>query len=135
MDTGTASGEAASPLSSGRTRPFYDPRVTIPESARRTLVQRLEQHRRARWSQLERLDVRFRTSFAYVDGVTGDDDRIPLCRLRWGGAAARWGFAIWLASRDRYEDAVLPSGAFTGSPEDALDCACGLYLHDPSAWI
>jgi hypothetical protein len=22
-----------------------------------------------------------------------------------------------------------------GSAEDALDCACGLYLNDPSAWL
>jgi len=22
-----------------------------------------------------------------------------------------------------------------GTPEEALDCACGLYLNDPSAWV
>jgi len=35
---------------------------------------------------------------------------------------ARWGFAMYLASKDGYEDAVLPTGAFAGMPEDALDC-------------
>ena len=45
-----------------------------------------------------------------------------------------WGFAIHLASRDGYEDAVLPSGYPVGTPEEALDCACGLYLNDPTAW-
>ena len=34
-----------------------------------------------------------------------------------------------------YEDSVLPNGAFEGTPADALDCACGLYLGDPSAWV
>jgi len=29
----------------------------------------------------------------------------------------------------------LPTGAFEATPEDALDCACGLYLDDPSAWV
>jgi hypothetical protein len=36
-----------------------------------------------------------------------------------------------LASRDGYEDNVPPSGLPTGSPEEALDCACGPYLNDP----
>ena len=36
-----------------------------------------------------------------------------------------------LASNDQYEDTILPTGAFAGSPEDALDCACGLYLAIP----
>lgn len=53
-------------------------------------------------------------------------------RLRYGGSAARWGFAMYPASEDGYEDAVLPTGAFAGLPEDALDCAAGLYLADPT---
>jgi hypothetical protein len=28
----------------------------------------------------------------------------------------------------------LPTGFMGGSPEDALDTACGLYLADPTAW-
>jgi hypothetical protein len=45
-----------------------------------------------------------------------------------------WGFAIWLASKDGYEDSTLPSGYTAGTAEEALDCACGLYLNDPTAW-
>jgi len=41
---------------------------------------------------------------------------------------------MYLASRDGYEDAVLPTGAFAGLPEDALDCAAGLFLRDPTLW-
>ncbi|MDH6293319.1 hypothetical protein [Rhodococcus opacus] len=44
-----------------------------------------------------------------------------------------WGFAIYLGSTGKDRDSVLPNGNFTGSPEDALDCACGLYLGDPTA--
>ncbi|WP_406422546.1 hypothetical protein [Streptomyces sp. NBC_00842] len=36
-----------------------------------------------------------------------------------------------LASTDKYEDSILPTGSFVGSPEEALDCACGLYLATP----
>ena len=59
---------------------------------------------------------------------------LKLCRLRYAGSAATWGFAVYLASRDGYEDSVLPSGSVAGTPEEALDCACGLYLADPDAW-
>ena len=43
-------------------------------------------------------------------------------------------YAIYLASKDGYQDSVLPSGLPVGTPEEALDTACGLYLNDPSAW-
>jgi hypothetical protein len=29
---------------------------------------------------------------------------------------------------------LLPRGSFTGTPEAALDCVCGLYLDDITAW-
>ena len=44
------------------------------------------------------------------------------------------GFAIYLASRDGYQDSVLPSGLPVGTPQEALDCTCGLYLADPTVW-
>jgi hypothetical protein len=108
--------------------------VPIPETARRALIRRLEAHRQQRWPELLKLDIRYRGSFAYIEGTTSEDDTLPLCRLRWLGSAQRWGFAVYLASKDGYEDSVLPSGSFTGEPEEALDCACGLYLDDVSAW-
>ncbi len=54
--------------------------------------------------------MRFRGAFAYVTGHLPDGDTLPLMRLRYGGSAARWGFAIYLASKDGYEVAVLPTG-------------------------
>ncbi|WP_393062369.1 hypothetical protein [Streptomyces sp. LN549] len=61
-----------------------------------------------------------------------DGQTIKLMRLRYVvGSASTWGFALYLASSDDYEDAILPTGSFAGSPEDALDCACSLYLAIP----
>jgi hypothetical protein len=107
--------------------------MPIPPSTRTSLAQRLQQRRRERWPSLTQLNVRVRGNFAYVS-ATADDEELSLCRLRYGGSASRWGFAIYLASSDGYEDSVLPSGMTSGTPEEALDCACGLYLNDVTAW-
>lgn len=77
--------------------------------------------------------MRYRGDFAYVSG-TDADGPLPLFRLRYLRSPDRWGFACYLASKDGYQDSVLPTGSFTGTPEEALDCSCGLYLNDPSAW-
>ena len=106
----------------------------IPESTKTSLGQRLRARQRERWPGLTDVHVRFRGRFAYVDGVLEGGEGLALCRLRYAGSASLWGFAIYLASRDGYEDSVLPSGLPIGTPQEALDCACGLYLNDPSAW-
>ena len=81
------------------------------------------------------MEVKFRANFAYVSAKDEDGTDVALCRLRYGGSASEWGFAIYLASHDGYEDSALPSGRLAGSPEEALDCACGLYLSQPGAWL
>ncbi len=78
--------------------------------------------------------IRYRAGFAYVDGVLPDGQALPLCRLRYAGSASMWGFAIYRASHDDYEDSYLPTGSMGGTAEDALDTAGGLYLGDPTAW-
>jgi hypothetical protein len=109
--------------------------MTIPPSTRTSLAQRLQQRRRERWPSLTGISVRVRGNFVYVSATTAAaDEQLSLCRLRYGGSASRWGFAIYLASTDGYEDSVLPSGMTAGTPEEALDCACGLYLNDLTAW-
>jgi hypothetical protein len=108
--------------------------MPIPDAARRALARRLDVRRRQRWPELVEVTIRYRGSFAYLDGITVEDDPLPLCRLRYVGSPDRWGFAIYLASKDGYEDSILPTGSFTGTPEEALDCACGLYLNDITAW-
>ncbi|MGH6943448.1 MAG: hypothetical protein ACREH6_04395 [Geminicoccaceae bacterium] len=106
-----------------------------PASTKTSLGQRLEARARERWPALSRVELRFRGSFVYIDGQLSSGDVLPLCRLRYVRSASRWGFAIYRASHDDYEDNVLPSGQFVGTPEEALDCACGLYLNDPTAWL
>ena len=108
--------------------------MTIPDTTRRALTRRLDEHRQQRWPQLEDLTIRYRGGFAYITAATDDNDPLPLCRLRYLHSADQWGFAIYLASKDGYQDSILPTGSFTGTPEQALDCACGLYLNDPTAW-
>jgi hypothetical protein len=110
--------------------------MPIPEVTRAGLARRLDAHRQQRWPQLSELNIRYRANFAYLQGATETEDHpLPLCRLRYLGTVDQWGFAIYLASKDGYEDSVLPNGSFTGTPEQALDCACGLYLNDVTAWI
>ena len=106
-----------------------------PESTKTSLRQRLSEHAHHRWPALAAVPVRYRGAFAYVDGQLPDGTTLPLCRLRYNGSASTWGFAIYLASNDGYQDSFLPSGLPAGSPEEALDCACGLYLNDPTAWL
>ena len=108
--------------------------ATPPASTKTSLQQRFSQRARERWPQLAGVDVRFRAQFAYVSDLLADGPTQPLMRLRYSGSAARWGFTIYLTSKDRCEDSVLSTGFTAGTPEDALDTACGLHPGDPNAW-
>lgn len=101
------------------------------EHTRLSLEQRLGEHARTAWPQLTDLHVRHRGAFAYVEGELAGGDTVKLMRLRHGETASRWGFTLYTASGDKYEDAILPTGSLAGTPEDALDCACGLHLAVP----
>jgi len=106
-----------------------------PVSAKASLGERLSDRARHRRPALDRVNVRFRGTFAYVDAHLPDGGIMPLCRLRYGGSASIWGFAIYRASHDDYQNSFLPTGHTAGSPEEALDCACDLYRGEPTAWI
>ena len=90
--------------------------MKVPGSTKASLASRLSRHAREHHPDLAAVKVRSRADFAYVDGETKDGASLPLCRLRYGGPAATWGFAVYLASRDGYEGSVLPSGRLPGSP-------------------
>ena len=107
----------------------------IPPSTQTSLRQRLTSHARSRWPQISQVHTRYRAGFAYIDVVLTDGEELKLCRLRYGGSAHQWGFAIYRASHDDYDDSYLPTGYPVGTCEEALDTACGLYLGDPTAWI
>jgi hypothetical protein len=88
-----------------------------PASTKTSLQQRLSARAREHWPQLSSVEVRFRGAFAYVTGQLPDGDPLPLIRLRYGGSATRWGFAIYRASHEDYQDSILPTGAFAGTPK------------------
>ena len=107
----------------------------IPDSTQTSLRQRLLARGRERWPQIETLHTRYRAGFAYIDATLTDGDHLKLFRLRYAGSASQWGFAIYRASHEDYEQAFLPNGWPSCTPEEALDTACGLYLGDPTAWL
>ncbi|MGB7053212.1 MAG: hypothetical protein WBG41_16725, partial [Acidimicrobiales bacterium] len=93
--------------------------MVIPDRARADLERRLEDHRRSRWPQLKAANVRFRTPFAYVEATLPDGYDQPLFRLRWiGNRENKWAFAVWLASKEGYENSMLPSGLRVGTVEE-----------------
>jgi hypothetical protein len=96
----------------------------IPESTKTSLAQRLRAHARQNWPQLAAVHVRYRAQFAYVEGELADGERLPLMRLRYGGSAHRWGTAIYVASKDSYEDQIW----FSRSTEEAFDLVCDLHV-------
>jgi hypothetical protein len=73
---------------------------TVPESTKSSLTQKLTARARTAWPQLAGLDVRHRGQFAYVDGELTNGENIKLMRLRYGGSASIWGFALYLATPD-----------------------------------
>ncbi|HET9647917.1 MAG TPA: hypothetical protein VFP34_06760 [Microlunatus sp.] len=107
---------------------------TIPDSTKNSVTSRLATRARERWPQIEQVKVRFKGGYGYVDAVV-DGEVWKLCRLKYAGYANSWGFAIYRASHEDYQPSWLPTGTPSGTVEDALDTACGLYLNDPTAWI
>jgi hypothetical protein len=106
-------------------------RMPSPTQAKATeLHRRLTQHAK-RWPQITEVTVRCRAKFAYINAVLDNGDELQLCRLRDTGHPEMWGFALFTYSGEGYEDNILPTGLPFGTPEQALDCACGLYLGDP----
>ena len=75
----------------------------IPESTRSSIILRLLDHAEKNWPQLVKVRARYHGSFAYITGVLRNGEQIPLFRLRYGGSAHSFGFAIYSPARDRYE--------------------------------
>ena len=100
----------------------------IREPTRNSIILRLLDHTEKNWPQLKKVQARYHGSFAYITGILPDGEQIPLFRLRYGGSAHSFGFAIYSAAHDRYEDAVLRTGLPMGTPQEALDTACIVHL-------
>ena len=63
------------------------------------------------------MQATYHGSFACITGVPPGSEQIPLFRLRHGGSARSFGFAIYSPARDRYQDAILLTGLPTRSPQ------------------
>ena len=100
----------------------------IPESTRSSITLRILLHAKEHWPQLGRLEVTCRGGFAYAAASpSGDDKPHPLFRLRYGGSARSFGFAVYSSATGRYENSVLLTGRHTGTPQEALDTAATFY--------
>ena len=102
----------------------------IPEPTRSSIIVRLLDHAETNWPQLAKVRARYHGSFACITGVLRNGEQIPLFRLRYGGSAHSFGFAIYSAARERYQDAVMLTGSPVGTPQQALDTACTVHLAD-----
>ena len=111
------------------------PMPVPPAGLKTSLAGHLDVYASQRWPQLEEVAIGWRGGYGYVTGYLPDDESIPLCRLRYLGSETEWGFALYQASTETYQDTLLPDGSPTATPEQALDCALGLYLASPTAWI
>ena len=104
--------------------------AAIPESTRSSITLRLLHHAGEHWPRLENLQVTCRGGFAYITAALPGEQPQPLFRLRYGGSAHSFGFALYSYAAGRYEDTVLLTGSPVGTPQEALDTACTLYLAD-----
>ena len=103
----------------------------IPEPTRSSIIVRLLDHAETHRPQLAKVRARYHGSFACITGVLRNGEQIPLYRLRYGGSAHSFGFAIYSPAHDRYQDAVLRTGLPIGTPQEALDTACTVHLAAP----
>jgi hypothetical protein len=108
--------------------------VKYPDSTKISLQQRLTDRANQRWPQIERIILRHRGTYSYIDAHLHEGTTLKLARLRYGGSAHQWGFAIYRASHNDYQPSVFLTGSPTGTCQDALDLACSLYLNDPTGW-
>lgn len=128
--------------------------IRIRETVRERTQKRLRSYAEGHFAgRFERLDIRFRGVFCYIDAYTEPEPLGPnwppadwpesreeyrerlratpthLCRLRYFGQDDRWTFGFYTYSNERYELAMFPSGDFFGTPEEAFEVAAGVYLN------
>jgi hypothetical protein len=125
-------------MSEQRTGSTTDTLAGMPMPSRRLkddLADDLDHHASIHWPQLGEVRVRWRGGYAYLTGHLDtdndtDEPAIPLCRLGYLGIDDEWEFALYHPATHTYIDTALPDGSFTGTPQDALDCACQTHLAD-----
>lgn len=118
----------------------------IPKAVQESLRARLAKHVRAKWQgRCREVAVRFRGGYAYIDAYPAKRDDlsraspeeraiidatpIHLCRLGYLGTGGVWEYAFFKYSDEKYALSLVASGSFEATPEQAFDCAAGVYLH------
>lgn len=102
--------------------------MPIPSRALKDQVEgSLDHYASQAWPQLEEVTIGWRGSYGHLVGHLPDDD-LPLARIEYLGDPQQWGFALYQASTENYQETVLPSGQRTGTPNEALDCAAAVHL-------
>jgi hypothetical protein len=108
--------------------------MPVPPSKLKNLIEDdVDSHAFQHWPQLGEVTVRWHGSYGYLTGHFDDnpgDDGFPLARIQYLGDPDAWAFAIYQASSDSYQDSVLLNGQHTGTPSQALDCACTIHITD-----
>jgi hypothetical protein len=114
--------------------------VKIPKTVQQNTINRILRHaERSYRGHYDRLEMRFRGAFCYIDAYVyarvsirfsaesadAEIDDVPthLCRLRYFGHEDQWSFSFFTYSNMKYELAVFPNGSFYGTPEEAFDVA------------
>ena len=105
-----------------------------PAKVKNEIADDLDGHAYTRWPDLEEITIRWRGSYGYLQAWITETHSITLCRLEYLGSATDWRYALYDQSTAGYQDAELPTGAPTGTPEEALEHAMELYLTNPEAW-
>ena len=124
---------------------------TIPEFVQPGIRQRILDHAAKHYAgKYNRIDVRFRGKFCYIDAYTepfvpedydpklfgvSREERIEhlrnvpthLCRLRYFGDENRWSLAFYTYGHMKYEPCVFDSGSWQGTVEEAFDTSA-VYL-------
>ena len=94
-----------------------EPMPTPPQSTKNSLGQRLRERAHERWPALTAVNVRHHGAFAYVSGELADGTILPLCRLRYGGYANQWGFAIYLPAKTATKTRFCPPAGPSAPPK------------------
>ena len=133
----------------------YDPHsggTKIPARLKEPITQRILTYAKAHYaSKFNRIDVRFRDKFCYIDayiepyvpaknfdaepyGCTREERieflrtvPIHLCRLRYSGDADKRAMAFYTYSNEKYEPSVFRNGTFFGTPEEGFETS-SVYL-------
>lgn len=135
---------------------IFDPQsggVKIPQEVQAKVRLRILRHADQHYAgKYNRIDVRFRAQFCYIDAYTepyvpedydadlwgeSREARIErlrntpthLCRLRYFGDEDRWSMAFYTYSHEQYEPCFFDTGSWLGTPEEAFDTSA-VYLND-----